>query len=257
MGSNRPLARLLLESLAVVASILLAFAIDAWWDQRVERSQRREVMVALLQQAQQNQARLDSMVAYHEYARDATEVLLEAAAESMIPPDSMDVVLFGIAGWPYPSFDRAAVDVAFEGAASLLGDDAIARDVTVWRRMLDQAQEHEAVLQHTIRDVLWPYLRRHGSLPQIASAAESQMPGDPGYTSATPFRRRIDHTALLRENEFLGILQEEKWSHEDALYFYSNRLRPTLEAVVMVLQAEMPADTPGIQRTGRRDKGIQ
>lgn len=239
MGPNRPVARLLLESLAVVASILLAFAIDAWWDQRVERSQRQEVVAALLQQARQNQSRLDSMVAYHGYARDATEVLLEAAAEGIIPPDSMDVVLFGITGWPYPSFDRAAVDLAFEGSSSLLGDDAIARDVTLWRRLLDQAQEHEAVLQHTIRDVLWPYLRQHGSLPQIAGA-RSQMPGDPGYTSATPFRRRIDHTALLRENEFLGILQEEKWSHEDALFFYSNRLRPALESVASVLEAEMP-----------------
>ena len=247
MDANRRWGRILLESLAVVASILLAFAIDAWWDQRAERSQRREVVAALLQQAQQNQARLDSMVAYHEYARDATEVLLEAATGGAIPSDSMDVILYGISGWPYPAFDRVAVDLAFEGTAGLLGDDAIARSVTLWRRMLDQSQEHEAALQHTIRDVLWPYLRQHGSLPQIASA-ESQMPGDPGYTSATPFRRGIDHTALLRENEFLGILQEEKWNHEDALYFYSNRLRPALDETIAVLTAELPADHVAVAR---------
>jgi len=34
-----PWKRLVLEATAIVASILLAFAIDAWWDERQDRKE--------------------------------------------------------------------------------------------------------------------------------------------------------------------------------------------------------------------------
>ena len=37
-GAARDIPRLLAEALAIIVSILLAFAIDAWWDGRVEHS---------------------------------------------------------------------------------------------------------------------------------------------------------------------------------------------------------------------------
>ena len=42
-----PWPRILAEGTAVVVSILLAFAIDAWWDERKERDDERDVLLAL------------------------------------------------------------------------------------------------------------------------------------------------------------------------------------------------------------------
>jgi len=41
-----PVTWLLLQALSVVASILLAFAIDAWWDARTEGAEKNELLTA-------------------------------------------------------------------------------------------------------------------------------------------------------------------------------------------------------------------
>jgi hypothetical protein len=46
--------RLALEATAIVASILLAFAIDAWWDDRNEAQLERRMLSALLVEFEQN-----------------------------------------------------------------------------------------------------------------------------------------------------------------------------------------------------------
>ena len=50
MNSNKniPWQRLSLEATAIVMSILLAFAIDAWWDGRKEAEQRQRLLSALI-----------------------------------------------------------------------------------------------------------------------------------------------------------------------------------------------------------------
>ena len=49
--------RLGIESAAIVASILLAFAIEAWWDGRKSDLQRRDHIVALERDFEQMAAR--------------------------------------------------------------------------------------------------------------------------------------------------------------------------------------------------------
>ena len=42
-----PWKRLSVEAAAIVVSILLAFAIDAWWEERLERKEEAEQLVRL------------------------------------------------------------------------------------------------------------------------------------------------------------------------------------------------------------------
>jgi hypothetical protein len=42
-----PWTRLIAEGLAIVVSILLAFAIDAWWEQRQDTAEERRILVSL------------------------------------------------------------------------------------------------------------------------------------------------------------------------------------------------------------------
>ena len=46
-STGRRATRLLVEGAVIVASILLAFGIDAWWDARTERTQERALLTAL------------------------------------------------------------------------------------------------------------------------------------------------------------------------------------------------------------------
>jgi hypothetical protein len=67
--------------MAIVASILFAFSIDAWWDARADRSAERAAIDRLMVEYRQNLALLAEEKGRHQQALAATEQLL-----SMIGP---------------------------------------------------------------------------------------------------------------------------------------------------------------------------
>lgn len=54
------------EALAVLAAILAAFALDAWWDDRVERGAMFEALQTVAMEVERNLAALDSTIEYNE-----------------------------------------------------------------------------------------------------------------------------------------------------------------------------------------------
>ena len=58
--------RMLVEALLIVVSILLAFGIDAWWEERRERIEEQEILLGLKQEFEQNQRAIENQVALHE-----------------------------------------------------------------------------------------------------------------------------------------------------------------------------------------------
>lgn len=65
-SSDIPWKRISAEAVAIVGSILLAFAIDAWWDDRVDETVAREYVDQLLVEARENLRGLEELVAYQE-----------------------------------------------------------------------------------------------------------------------------------------------------------------------------------------------
>ena len=71
-----PWLRLGAESVAIVGSILLAFAIDAWWDARVERTEEQAHLMALQDQFERTLVLHEQQVSELADAEDATRELL-------------------------------------------------------------------------------------------------------------------------------------------------------------------------------------
>jgi hypothetical protein len=65
--TSLPVARrrgfLLTEAVLIVASILLAFTLDSWWDERKERVEETEILQGLQEEFLQNRATLNFRVA--------------------------------------------------------------------------------------------------------------------------------------------------------------------------------------------------
>jgi hypothetical protein len=57
--------RLFIEAAAIVASILLAFAIDAWWQEYVEDQREREVLIALLDDFENSKEKISDWRNFH------------------------------------------------------------------------------------------------------------------------------------------------------------------------------------------------
>jgi len=66
--------RLLVEGLVIVASILLAFAIDAWWENRLEQQAEKHQLLSILAELDTNAERIQEK-------RDTLAVAEEAARE--------------------------------------------------------------------------------------------------------------------------------------------------------------------------------
>lgn len=79
----------------MVGSILIAFALDAWWDNRAAERIEAAHVHALRSDFQQNVSRLRELVALEEGIMDASQRLLVVVSEANIPAreDSLDNLL--------------------------------------------------------------------------------------------------------------------------------------------------------------------
>jgi hypothetical protein len=90
--SRRPL---LLEGLTIVLSILLAFAIDAWWDTNRDRETDAPLVTALQAELSTNRDRLEAILARGERSLPRSYDLIDVIGPSTdpVPIDSLGLFL--------------------------------------------------------------------------------------------------------------------------------------------------------------------
>ena len=100
------------EASVIVGSILLAFAIDAAWDARMERTQEAAVLSAIRDDMAANLRESDRVLRAREFADESLEVFLEGTPEALdaLPSDSAGAVFNGLT--------VAATFTSFQGSLS-------------------------------------------------------------------------------------------------------------------------------------------
>lgn len=238
MASRIPVARLLAEGVVVVGSILLAFAIDAGWDARQERTEELRILETLLDEALENRQEFERMTGYHRQAAATTSLIIdEGVRESRgVSPDSLDHLLIDVSGWLLPEYDRSALDATLLGGKlGLISDPQLTRLLARWQRDLEVAIRMEDDHQGVMRQAWMPFLRIHASVPQLSNAQTTLFDGSDRYATQTPVAFTRDHHELFRLPEFHNLLQEKKWLHEDALATYGD-FELTLADLIASLQ---------------------
>lgn len=129
--TKRPsLARLALEASVIIGSILLAFALDAWWDERQEVERVSELLEAVAAEFDAEIAGLDSIIAVNRRVVVAQYDLVEVTdpARSVPDPDTVETIF--AAGGSYeiydPSFGALAAIISSGGLERV--EDAEVRD---------------------------------------------------------------------------------------------------------------------------------
>lgn len=132
--------RWLTEGLVIVASILVAFALDAWWDERVEDRRGREALVALGDELQRAQAELDSvLVLNNRLMADAGRFLTtDPEAARTMPRDSMSRVLAGMGGGMVFNPSQGATQALLAGGLDLVDDAELRARIAAWPGVLDE-----------------------------------------------------------------------------------------------------------------------
>jgi hypothetical protein len=132
-----PWARLGAESLTIVASILLAFAIDAWWDGRQAAAREADVLRALAVEVAANQVDLWSDVQDNEAALSLIDRFLRSDPDDLAGLSADSVASWTGAMFGYRTFEprsRCRRCPLYPTTAVQLGSEPSSGSTASWTR---------------------------------------------------------------------------------------------------------------------------
>ena len=228
------------EIVVVVAGVLIALALNAWWQHRQELREERQLVGALLAEVESNRARLGRIVRFHAAVKETALSLLALSAD---PPreltaDSVDQLLTDVSWWgSYVSLETAALDAAVQdGQLDLLRTDSLRRLVGAWRAELAGLRSDREQERAFHEDVWMPLLRAETELGQVSNATQVILgAGEPYLGSRVPLPRTpTDHRRLLGSRSLRNALVQKLWIEDDVGYRHREleRLLPRLRSAL-------------------------
>ena len=231
MNNERiPWKRLFAEAVAIVLSILLAFGIDAWWDERNERIEEEELLLALQIEFEANRDEVASVIKVHENALQyaANLVSLTNADVLALPAEeaSRHVRYFA-----HPrTFDpvRGTVDsMTDSGKIGVLQDRKLRDALTTFINIVEDAKEDREYMSQWAM-IVWKELAENGgpywSGPEGGTKeACFEQPTEPGcfISNAMSFLPAVTVQDLLRHRNNSTLMGYVNRSHENSARYVS------------------------------------
>ena len=243
-----PFAWLVLQAASVVASILVAFTIDAWWGHRLENDEKNALLKVLREDLLTfNQGLLEERV-YRLGSRESTLALLRAIAIGRYEDTekTLDHRISDLLWFSGSTEQSMALNAVLEGNhLSAVRDPKLRNALIRFPDVLSQLYGVTAQDKATYTEALMPFLSRNASLPQIANVGfKYGRPGD-GYGAdpeapLVPVGKEVDHSTLLQDREFAGLLIRRLWNDSDVLYNIDPSKAAT-DALLELIDSELAA----------------
>ena len=153
--------RRLVEGVAIVVSILLAFAIDAWWDRRAATVQAIAILQGLQADFRDSQAHLEQWLAGNRKIQSNTAVFLARVRSAH--RNDLITVTEAMIGAPIgaPTYDptTATLDAALSsGQIELIENRELREALSVWRQLMADTREDEFLIREIVVHQLVPIL---------------------------------------------------------------------------------------------------
>ncbi len=154
-----PWKRLAVEATTIVGSILLAFAIDAWWQRRSELEQADALIVSLHADFEASQNHLETWLAGTRWIFRSSSELLNHIKNAE-PDEEISVsleLIVGSIGAPTYSPTDSTWEAAFSsGQIELIEDIELRNILGSWRQQLADTSEDEILIREIIVHQLVP-----------------------------------------------------------------------------------------------------
>jgi len=200
-ASGIPWIRVGAESAAIVISILLAFSINAWWEQRQEAQEVRQILQNLQAEFTEYRGLLErGLERTSEQADDARDLAIAATTASAIPVHIMDGYLWSL--FFSPTFDppngtRDALIAS--GRLELVPNPRLRSLLTGWQTTVEEVRDNQLAMRGFVLTVLTPYLAEQG-VP--VSRFHPEMKDDPSFPKIPEEDARQIYGRLLADPEF-------------------------------------------------------
>ena len=209
-----------LQGIAIVGSILLAFAIDAWWENRQEREIEQAVLGSLHRDFMQSRIDLDVALATFEDWHDRFARFQSATPAELARLDNATASLILTSLYPGMTFDATSGTLdalVSDGRLALIEDTKLRGGLVAWLRSLADIAENETDIRAgALRAQIGT--EKHGGPFQGPVAALGPVQADLGNllpaTAATLAALREDPSFMARAR-----------SHQFQTAFYVRELR--------------------------------
>lgn len=240
-----PLPRIFAEAAAIVVSILLAFWIDAWWQDRQESEDEKVLLAALAEEFREKLATLKFRRSFNEEILTSTTALIRASVEPEYSLTAAEVDEHLARMWWYNvehEWETAVLDAVIAGGdLTAISNPTLRMNLARWPVALRVIRKRVGRDEEYFKNVLMPYLSKNAFLPQVY-LVETGMPGDSdvqvspaGWSVAQP----LDNSHLLSDQEFVNILVEKVDRHKTILDLAFAELDTKLDETLRMLELEM------------------
>ncbi len=240
-----PWRRTLVEGTAIVLSILLAFWIDAWWNERQQQDEEDILLRSLNVDLQQKQVRLASNRRLSDRIIDSgTRLLAAANAPDQMPNEKTIDSLLGDLLWYMndSNWDSAPMNsLTLGGEGSLISNAVLLQRLAALQVRITRIKGSFEADERLHHNTLTPFLMNNANLVQIAMTLQND-PADESISYQFPKiqnSRRREHSQLLLREDFQGLVVLKMDLHINMKEFDYPILDEQLAEVLSLLEAEL------------------
>lgn len=199
---------LLAEGAVIVASILLAFGIDALWEERQTRVQEREALAALRSEFTANLDQIERVIGRHVGARQRVETLVTLTEQEIrgLPQEEISAYMVALCNpWSFDPITGTTDALISSGELEILRERPLRESLTTVVNLFSDAAEDVAYLAWSARQV-WLAQVEHGG-PWSDPETEIAMSGDAVVSPEFVPRASADDLFHVRGDErFMGLV---------------------------------------------------
>ncbi len=222
---TRRVGRMIAESAVIVASILLAFALDAWWDTSQRSRETADLLTALDEEFALAAAELDGTLFGHRSVVAAVDTTLRRlrAGENRVPAGSVAWVLDA----PTSDIHQGTLTALMaSGGLERLPSQQLRTLLAGWPAAVADIQEEELEARSFVRAQLMPYL---SGVTDIGVALRAGRGNDTAGDIEVPADRRLINLLEVRRSYAQRVIDERTQSLvDDALDEIRRELRAHL-----------------------------
>jgi hypothetical protein len=203
-----PWRRLSVEAAAIVGSILLAFAIDAWWEERQERRAEEGILDTLQKEFSANYDLLDewkerctAFCGAERGSNQVYEMIEQALAAGITTIEVLDSQLDELVGAGTFEAETPVLDGLIQsGQLAIVQDQRVSSAIAIWDRFLRDSVELQVRARQNIDRYLIPALIERGDVGHVLRNHAFQLVDEGVDFSGV--------TTLAIDLEFKGIIAQ-------------------------------------------------
>lgn len=224
--------RLAVEGVVIVISILLAFGIDAMWEERQLRLEEQDALAALRADFNANLEHVDLIIGAHQLFLERITTVMRLSPEEIraLPQKTISEYMLATANpWTFDPITGTTDALLSSGKLGILRDQELRESLITFRGMLADVAEDMSYVTRGAEDY-WKYEYRHGG-PWTDPETEIGYSGDIGGLDFIPRATAEDLLKVRADPELMG---RSKRFHINVGY-YLTELEKIRNQIVLIL----------------------